>query len=406
MQISIPHKNSPLEHVTRAAGWSTKRAATVAFVSVIVYLLLIAYQVAPYGYNLTSLIRVGSTNPFYDPAILGDGVVVFNDPKSGGDGYDGQFYLYMIKGLLMGEDGISNPFRYQRILYPVVVYLFALGQPGLIPISMPLVNLLAISISSLLLWKLVRDFGLRPKYLFLYTLNIGFLVAVFYDVATPLCISLVVASIYFLVRERLWLASAMMALSLLTQENGAIVLAVVTGWLLAQRNLRGAIVFSCSVVPWTVWQLFLWLREGKLPFIMSGNHFRPPFAGMISYISAFEWAGDWQHMLRDASVFPMMLFVTVLLVVSVFEMKRNPQVFTLLLVVHALVGVCFNKEQIWSSTISSPARALAGVFPFLVICYAQNPSRRLLLLIVLSVLLSLMGIARILLMPSHPYFVT
>jgi hypothetical protein len=69
------------------------------------------------------------------------------------------------------------------------------------------------------------------------------------------------------------------------------------------------------------------------------------------------------------------------------------------------VGICFNKEQIWGSTITSSARALAGVFPFLVVCYARERTIRLRILVVLSVLLTLMGIARILLMPSHPFYV-
>jgi hypothetical protein len=86
-------------------------------------------------------------------------------------------------------------------------------------------------------------------------------------------------------------------------------------------------------------------------------------------------------------------------------MKRKPDAFMLVLLVHGLIGVSFNREQIWSSTITSSARALAVVFPLLLICYARNRSRAIAVLLLLSVLLSAMGIARILLMPPHPFSV-
>jgi hypothetical protein len=84
-------------------------------------------------------------------------LVVFDDPQSGGGGYDGQFYYYIIKDYFMGEEGIANPFREQRILYPVLAYLLAFGRADLLPYSMPAVNLLAIAISALLLWRMFGD---------------------------------------------------------------------------------------------------------------------------------------------------------------------------------------------------------------------------------------------------------
>jgi hypothetical protein len=87
-------------------------------------------------------------------------------------------------------------------------------------------------------------------------------------------------------------------------------------------------------------------------------------------------------------------------------MKKRPSAFALILLFHALAGISFNKEQIWGSAITSSGRALASVFPFLIVCYARERSAGLRLLIILSVLLTLIGIARILLMPSHPFYVT
>jgi hypothetical protein len=138
---------------------------------------------------------------------------------------------------------------------------------------------------------------------------------------------------------------------------------------------------------------------------MSGYHFRLPLSGMISQIASLHLPGEWLANLRELSVYPFMLFVLLLLIVSAFEMKKRPSEFMLVLLLHALVGICFNKEQIWGSTITSPARALAGVFPFLLVCYARERSLGLRILLGIGLILTLMGIARILLMPPHPFYV-
>lgn len=385
---------------------NSRRAAAIVLASIALYIGLLLYHTAPYNYNLSMLLRIGASNQFFTPSALEPGLVVFNDPQSGGDGYDGQFYYYMIKNLFMGEKGFGNPFRYQRLLYPLLAYIVALGRPGLIPLSMFLVNLAAIAASAFLLWKLIRDSTVRAQYLLLYTLNIGFLIAVFYDVATPLCVGFLVAGVYFYVREKMWLAASMLALSMLAQENAGIVLATLAAWLVWKKNWRGAFTLGTAVLPWAAWQAFLWSRYGDLPLVMSGNHFRLPFVGMISQIASMRLHGGLTANLRELSVYPMMIFVVVLLIVSISEMSKRPSVFALVLLFHALVGISFNKEQIWSSAITSPARALASVFPFLLVCYARERSAGLRLLIILSAVLALLGIARILLMPSHPFYVT
>jgi hypothetical protein len=382
------------------------RAIVIVLASVAVYVLLFLYHTTPYDHNLSSLIRFGAANPFFAPNALEPGLVVFNDPKSGGDGYDGQFYYYTIKDFFMGEEGIPNPFRFQRILYPLLAYLLALGRPDLLPLSMLLVNLLAIAASAMLLWLLIRSTSLRTEYLLIYTLNIGFLIAVFYDVATPLCVGLTVAAAYFHNREKLWLTSAMLALAMLAQENAGIVLAAFGLWCVGTKNWRGAFAIGAAIIPWAVWQGVLWQRYGMLPLLMSSGHFGLPFAGMIAQAASFALPGGLVGNLRALSVYPFMAFVILLLGVSVVQMKKNPSAFMLVLLIHAIVGVCFNKEQIWGSTITSPARTLASVFPFIIVCYARDRSAWVRLLVMASVILTLMGVVRLLLMPAHSFYIT
>ncbi len=378
----------------------------MAVAGVLVYLFLILYHVTPYGYNLSCMIRFGAANPFYDPAAIEAGLIVFDDPKRGGDGYDGQFYYYIIKDFFMGEEGVPNPFRSQRILYPALAYIFALGQAQLLPYSMPLVNLLAIALSTLLLWRLTRDGPVRAELLLVYSMNIGFLIAFFYDVATPLCVGLTVGGAYFYYREKLEAAAALLALAMLAQENALLVIAGFALWLVWKRNWRGAITISAALGPWALWQALLWQRYGMLPALMSGGHFEPPFLGMISQMASFDLPGGLTGNLRALSVYPFMAFVLALLAVSVRAMIRRPNAADFVLLVHAMAGVCFNNEQIWSSTVTSPARALATVFPFIVLSCARERSAGLRLLVYASLALTAMGVIRLLLLPVYPHFVT
>ena len=382
------------------------RAVAVVGISFVAYLLLILYNIAPYDFNASSMIRFGVAHPFYDPVALEPGLVVFNNPESGGIGYDGQFYYYIVKDFFMGEKGIPNPFRSQRILYPFLSYVLAFGRADLLPFSMPAVNLLAIAISALLLWRLVGIGSARAETLALYMLNIGFLVAVFFDVATPLCIALAVAGTYFHFREKPCKAAIMLALAMLAQENAAIVIAPLVLWLGWKKQWRSAFMIALSMLPWTIWQAALWQKYGTLPMFMSSGHFELPFMGMISQIASLHLPGGLIGNLRELSVYPFMAFVVALLIVGIAEMKKKPSELNLLLIVHALAGICFNNEQIWSSTITSPARALATVFPFIILCYARERSAGLRLLIVACIFLTLMGLLRIFLLPIHPFYVT
>lgn len=382
----------------------TLRAVGVVAVSIAVYLLLILYNIAPYDYNPSCMIRFGVENAYFYPVALEPNLVVFSDPDSGGVGYDGQFYYYIVKDFFMGEWTVPNPFRAQRILYPLLSYVLAFGRADLLPYSMPAVNLLAIALSAMLLWKMAGGGQARAEALAVYTLNIGFLVAVFFCAATPLCVALAVAGVYFHSRKKIWAASLALALGMLAQENVALVAGTLCLWLAWERNLRGAFVVALSILPWTIWQGVLWSKYGTPPVLMSAGHFTLPFFGMISQTASLSLPGGFIGNLRELNVFPFMGFVLALLAVGVWEMKKKPSFLNLLLVMHALAGVCFNSEQIWGSTITSPARALATIFPFVFLYHAREKSMGSRLLIAICVLLTLMGIFRILFLPVHPFF--
>jgi hypothetical protein len=222
-------------------------------------------------------------------------------------------------------------------------------------------------------------------------LNIGFLIAFFFNVSTPLCVSLAAAGVYFYFREKIWLAALALARGMLAQETVALVAGPLALWLALRKNTRDAFAVLLSALPWAIWQAVLWRQHGQLPMLMSGGHFSPPFVGMVSHFASFELPGDLIGNLRELSVYPFMVFVLALLAVGIWEMKKKASFLNLALIAHGFVGVCFNSEQIWGSTITSPARTLATVFPLIILCHAREKSMGVRLLVVGCIVLTLNG---------------
>lgn len=84
----------------------------------------------------------------------------------GSVGYNGYFYYYIAHdpfGLGQSYDRIDFPvYRYQRIIYPLAVWLPSFNQPNLIPYLMVRVNLLGILMGGLVYHFNTQVFWTQP----------------------------------------------------------------------------------------------------------------------------------------------------------------------------------------------------------------------------------------------------
>src|SRR5579862_4994732 len=81
-----------------------------------------------------------------------------------GTGYDGQFYFRLAldpANLHHSAYGITldAPFRLERIAYPVVAWLLALGRPGAVPWTLVVANILSLAVLGALAGALARQAG-------------------------------------------------------------------------------------------------------------------------------------------------------------------------------------------------------------------------------------------------------
>ena len=233
--------------------------------------LHIGRQFLAKGGNASAVIR-------YDPAYSGY--------PADGIGYDGQFYYFFAIDPQHAPAYMDEPaYRLSRPLYPLLARALALGQPGLVPWVMLLLNWLAIAGTVLALGDILRRRGISPWFTLLYAVFPGVLVALRADVTEPLAYALVALGLWLRERgvRRAWLWSGLaFALAILTRETAAafpLALAIgaaVSGGLAArgrgvarvvEAGWRPALWLAGVMAPYLAWKGFvlLWVGSDGIP---------------------------------------------------------------------------------------------------------------------------------------------
>src|SRR5438270_896754 len=107
-------------------------------------------------------------------------------------GYDGQFYYYIALDPANARYYFREPaYRYTRIVYPMTARILALDSPGLVPLSLLLINLMAIVGGTLAVSAWLKRKRLSPWFALIYGLYPGLFVSLQRDLAEPMAFALV-----------------------------------------------------------------------------------------------------------------------------------------------------------------------------------------------------------------------
>jgi hypothetical protein len=240
------------------------------------------------------------------------------DP-SGIVGYDGQFAYYIAKDLGGALPHLDNPpYRYQRILYPLLARLLAFGKPALIPWTLLFINIVSVAFSTELLGRMLGRHGLSPYVALLLPLWLGQIFALRADLNEPLCFLLVVVAMWWYEQDQGLLSALAMAASVLTKEAGLLFLPAIVFVRLLQRRWRAALCYGLLVVSaYAALQIWLYVWMGRSGLDRAGDRFeRIPFYG-FTFVQPMA-----------ARVFLVLLFAipaAVLLGVAVFRLLRDPR---------------------------------------------------------------------------------
>ncbi len=178
-------------------------------------------------------------------------------------GYDAQWY-YLIAADPMGSAAeLDAPnYRYQRIIYPILIRILSLGRIDWMPWAMLAINLGAASIIAAILAELLFRRGVSPWFTLVFVFSLGFALSMRFDLLEPLTIALALAGWITVSEKKPITGILFFALSGLTKEIGLVFPIAMASCLIWQRQWRSATwVIAGSLMPYLAWQTYLafWL---------------------------------------------------------------------------------------------------------------------------------------------------
>ena len=206
--------------------------------------------------------------------------------KRGNVGYDGQYSYMLAINPLGSVNGLDQPaYRYQRIVYPMVVKLFSLGQAGWVPWVMVAVNLAATIWGCAALGILIARRGRSPWLALVFILSIGYLLAIRVDLNEPLTFALALSGWLAFEEGSLALSVVLFALSGLSKEVGLVFPAALAVCEFFGRHARKGLALLTSFVPYALWYMYLFFAFGATEEARAQSHLMwIPFSG-IQYVT-------------------------------------------------------------------------------------------------------------------------
>lgn len=284
----IPSLSRALEPLAARRAFLARVAPLLVVACAMLFLAYVHYR-EQHFYVSPGVVGFAEVNTV-DAARLGIPQLAVNNPV----GYDGQFFFYLAyKPSLIWtcpHDQAHCPayepyFRWQRIFYPMVARVLALGQPALIPYTLLLANFIGILVVAYLIGKMAVEMGASRWMGAAAGLFCGELLGFLRDLADPFGVLWTVVAVYLLRRNRpLWAAAAAGA-AILTREQLVFYLPILALPLLAQRRwLTLAQSAAITLVPFIAWQVLLHSLYGIWPLFAGDTHVATlvpvPFLGL------------------------------------------------------------------------------------------------------------------------------
>ncbi len=229
------------------------------------------------------------------------------DPQ-GTQGYDGQFAYFIARDPLGGcRRCDASAYRYQRILYPLLAWALAFGQPAAVPWTLILVNLVAVAMGTYFTERLLASQGVSRWYALAYGLYGGLIAGLRLDLTEPLAYGLLQGGIWAWTERRRRLAVPLFALAALTKETTLIAVAGLLLYLLFEKRWLDTLSLGLGVAaPFMAWQGALWIWLGE-PGIGSGGAMATPFEwfpfGGLLRTATVSWPAFWLLLAVEGPLF-------------------------------------------------------------------------------------------------------
>jgi len=385
------------------ASWLSPAVLKPALAAALLSALLVLALALAHGGHVSALMMLPQDGRCPQTLGVPKGVVVFTE-----EGYDGYLYYYIARDLRLVH-GCAGGKRYQRILYPFLVWLLALGRDGLIPLMMSLVNVLAVGAGTWLMAGWLAELGRSPWLALFYGLSLGHVLVIQYALPGGVALFFSLAGAFaYLQRGRAVLASVLFALALLARETSALLLAPLVLWTIPRRRFKEMIILGLALAPYLAWIGALWLRFGSLEMMESNlSNVTPDLEGLRLFLSKIDLHSGLRELLRTASSLPYLAFVLLCLGLSgrrLAASRSDQERLWSWILVFISLSTLFLAEGMWGF-ISCIGRVTLCLVPAAILFAVQREDRSGRLILASLGGLYLLGLARVYLAGVHGYFV-
>jgi len=265
-------------------------ALAVAIVTLIGYLIIFAlfYRIGPDLRNFAFIGQPFITRSTVSPVIKFDPGYHYLEY-----GYDSQYFYFIALDPVNAHYYFEEvaTYRYTRILYPMVARLLALGNPDWIPLTLVLVNLLAVTLGTWAMAAWCRLHKLSPWYALVYAFFVGQVMSFTRDLSEVLAYALLALAIYIFSRwpEKILWAGLLFGLSALAHETTLLFSAFYALRLFWQSRVRVGVVQALLITsvfgllvfgPTVLWRIFLLNWQGSLGLETNATLLQIPLLGL------------------------------------------------------------------------------------------------------------------------------
>ncbi|MGB7050688.1 MAG: hypothetical protein WBG41_03885 [Acidimicrobiales bacterium] len=242
--------------------------------------------VAAHG-NVSIFIVAGSDHA--SAARLPPGIAVRR-----GSGYDGQFYYRMAldpANMARSAFGIrvDTISRFERIGYPAIAWLLALGRHSLVPDTLVATNVLALGVLGYGGGLLARESGRHAMWGAVFAGFWGYLWSAGRDLTEITAAAFLLLGLYAYRRQRWVPAGVFLLAASLSKETAAYVVVIIAAtrlweWVSGRRRqpLAAAdVAWAVPILGFITWQGVVLAVTGSVPVLSSGNsNLGLPFVGL------------------------------------------------------------------------------------------------------------------------------
>ncbi len=357
---------------------------------------LVLLGVSHYGGNVSGLLHMDV--PFGETHQVPPGVVLYQDAA-----YDGMLYYQIMRDLPAlfsgGEPSLDSPYRFQRILLPLVTYAVTFGHEAWFSFAMLVINLLVSLASLALMLRMTKG---KTLHALTVVVNPAILVGILYMLTEPLSLFLIVLFFWYWERNQRQLNVATLLcllLSLLARETTVFLIGLLFVWELWHKHWKQALLLVVPMILFTLWQWFLTMRLGGVPFQANSNVVSFPLHGPLQLL---QWLTEGLTTYR-LSGFALLVFVLAgcgVLSAEWMEKRLKIGLFAFLLT-GLLVTMLSMHSHMWGA-ITSIGRVVTPVYPVFALYAAERDGKWQRFLSILLMIISIVAAIGIASVP-HPY---